>query len=59
MTKPNSPWAATAATNPAAIGAVSIRAVALRIAKQKVEHDLYIPPMLFTSKSLNEAGVKQ
>ena len=58
MTKPNSPWAATAATNPAAIGAVSIRAIALRIAKQNVEHDLYIPPMLFTSKSLNEAGVK-
>ena len=58
MTKPNSPWVATAATNSAAVGAISARAIALRIAKQKFENDLYIPRMLFTSKILNEAGVK-
>jgi simple sugar transport system substrate-binding protein len=58
MGKKGSPWAATAATNPAAIGAVSVRAAALRIAGQPVPHDITIPPMLFTQKMIIEANVK-
>jgi simple sugar transport system substrate-binding protein len=58
MAKKGSPWAGTAATNPAAIGAVSVRAAALRIAGQDVPHDITIPPMLFTQKMIVESGVK-
>lgn len=58
MTKEGSPWAATAATNPSAIGATSVRAIALRLAKVDLPHDLLIPPMLFTQKALRESGVK-
>ncbi len=58
MIKDGSPWAATAATNPAAIGATSVRAIALRIAGQKLDHDITIPPMLFTQKMLRDAGVR-
>ena len=58
MTKDGSAWAATAATNPSAIGAVSVRTLALKLAKAKLDHDILIPPVLFTQKSLREAGVK-
>ncbi|WP_259782532.1 sugar ABC transporter substrate-binding protein [Aestuariispira ectoiniformans] len=58
MIKPGNPWAATAATNPAAIGAVSVRAIAKKIAGEKLDHEITIPPMLFTQKMLIDAGVK-
>ncbi len=58
MIKEGSPWAATAATNPAAIGATSVRAIAMKIAGEKLDHEITIPPMLFTQKMLREAGVK-
>ena len=58
MIKEDSPWAATAATNPAAIGAVSVRAIALKIAKIDVPKDILIPPMLFTGKKLREMNIK-
>lgn len=58
MIKPDSPWAATAATNPAAIGAVSVRAIALKIAKMKVPHEILIPPKLFTAEALRKEGIK-
>jgi len=58
MIKPDSPWAATAATNPASIGAVSVRAIALKIAGVKIPHTLLIPPMLFTAKELRAMKIK-
>jgi len=58
MIKPDSPWAATAATNPASIGAVSVRAIALKIAHIKVPHNILIPPMLFTAKELRAMKIK-
>ena len=58
MIKPDSPWAATAATNPASIGAVSVRAIALKIAGVKIPHNLLIPPMLFTAKKLRAMKIK-
>ncbi len=58
MIKPDSPWAATAATNPASIGAVAVRAIALEIAHIKVPHNILIPPMLFTAKELRAMNIK-
>ncbi len=58
MIKPDSPWAATAATNPASIGAVSVRAIALKIAHIKIPHNILIPPMLFTAKELRAMKIK-
>ncbi len=58
MIKPDSPWAATAATNPASIGAVSVRAIALKIAGIKIPHNILIPPMLFTAKELRAMKIK-
>ena len=58
MTKEGSPWAATAATNPSAIGAISVRTLALKLAKQPLDHDILIPPTLFTQKALEDSGVR-
>ena len=58
MIKKDSPWAATAATNPASIGAVSVRAIALKIAHVKIAHNILIPPMLFTAKELRAMKIK-
>lgn len=58
MIKSDSPWAATAATNPASIGAVSVRAIALRVAKIDIPKDILIPPMLFTGKMLKDKNIK-
>ncbi|MCV9965982.1 substrate-binding domain-containing protein [Pararhizobium sp. BT-229] len=53
-----SPWVATVATNPAVVGAVSIRAAALEIAGEDVPREITVEPTLLTQKSLREAGVK-
>ena len=58
ITEPGSPWVATAATNPAVVGAVSIRAAALGIAGQDVPHQITVKPTLLTQESLRAAGVK-
>ncbi|ADD68872.1 periplasmic binding protein/LacI transcriptional regulator [Denitrovibrio acetiphilus DSM 12809] len=58
MVREGSPWAATAATNPAAIGAVSVRAICKKIAGEQLPADILIPPMLFTQEMIREAGVK-
>lgn len=53
-----SPWVATAATNPAVVGAVSIRAAALQIAGESVPHEIVVDPVLVTQKQLRDANVK-
>lgn len=58
ITEPGSPWIATAATNPAVVGAVSIRAAALSVAGQDPGHNLVVEPTLLTQAALREAGVK-
>ena len=52
-----SPWVATVATNPAVVGAVSVRAVALKIAGQDVPKQILVKPALLTQEALREAGV--
>ncbi|MCM2474991.1 sugar ABC transporter substrate-binding protein [Rhizobium sp. CG5] len=52
-----SPWVATAATNPAVVGAVSIRAAALQIAGEEVPAKIVVDPVLVTQQELRKAGV--
>ena len=58
ITEDGSPWVATVATNPAVVGAVSIRAAALEVAGQTVPHQITVKPTLLTQESLRAAGVK-
>ncbi|MBB5537629.1 simple sugar transport system substrate-binding protein [Rhizobium giardinii] len=58
ITEEGSPWVATVATNPAVVGAVSIRATALKIAGQDVPSQILVKPSLLTQTALREAGVK-
>lgn len=52
-----SPWVATAATDPANVGAVTIRAAYLAATGGDLEPALEIPPTLITREALLEAGV--
>ena len=58
ITEPGSPWVATVATNPAVVGAVSVRAVALQLAGGTIPHQITVKPTLLTQESLRAAGVK-
>lgn len=58
MTKEGSPWVATAATSPKLIGALSVRALALKVAGEKIPDDILITPTLFTQDMLRESDVK-
>jgi simple sugar transport system substrate-binding protein len=58
MTAEGSPWVATAATNPAVVGAVSVRAAALLVAGQDPGHNIIVKPVLITQKELRDAGIK-
>ena len=57
ITEQGSPWVATVATNPAVVGAVSIRAAALAVAGQEPAHNIVVEPTLLTQGSLKSAGV--
>ncbi|MDR7307427.1 substrate-binding domain-containing protein [Rhodoferax saidenbachensis] len=58
ITEADSPWVATVATNPAVVGAVSVRAVALSIAGKDPGRRVVVEPSLLTQKQLRDAGVK-
>lgn len=58
MKEEGSPWAATSACNPAAVGAVCVRAMALKLAGQQLAHDITIPPTVFTQKELRDQKVE-
>jgi len=57
IVEPGSPWVATAATNPAVVGAVSIRAAALEVAGETIGHDIVVQPTLLTQDDLRAAGI--
>ena len=50
--EPGCPWVATVATNPAVVGAVSVRAISLMIAGQDPGHQIIVKPTLITQKDL-------
>ncbi len=58
MREPDSAWKATAATNPAVVGEVSVRALAMLLAGEDPGHNVIIPPTLITQKTLNDQDIK-
>ncbi|WP_042336982.1 substrate-binding domain-containing protein [Paraburkholderia ferrariae] len=55
---PNSAWVATAATNPAVVGAVSVRAAALEVAGQPLDHHIVVKPTLVTRDDLVKNDIR-
>lgn len=58
MREPNSAWVATAATNPAVVGEVSVRALAMLLADEDPGANVIVPPTLITQQLLNDEDVK-
>ena len=58
MREPDSAWAATAATNPAVVGEVSVRTLAMLLAGEEVAHNVIIPPTLITQDMLNDNDIR-
>lgn len=58
MTKENSPWKATAATDPNAIGAAVVRIMALDLAGQFPDRTYDFPGVLITQQFLRDNGIK-
>jgi simple sugar transport system substrate-binding protein len=58
MREPGSAWAATAATNPALVGEVSVRALAMLLAGEDPGHNIIVPPTLITQAFLKSADIK-
>lgn len=58
MREPGSSWMATAATNPAVVGEVSVRALAMLLAGEDPGAQVIVPPTLITQKMLNDLDIK-
>ncbi|OIQ77007.1 D-ribose-binding periplasmic protein precursor [mine drainage metagenome] len=58
MTKPGSPWVATACTDPNAVGAGVVRTMALELAGQLNTKQVGFPGVLVTQKFLTDNAVK-
>jgi simple sugar transport system substrate-binding protein len=57
MREPGSAWKATAATNPAVVGEVSVRALAMLLAGEDPGAQVIVPPTLITQAQLNELNI--
>jgi simple sugar transport system substrate-binding protein len=57
MREPGSAWVATAATNPAVVGQVSVRALAMMLAGEDPGKSVIVPPTLITQKDLNDNNI--
>jgi simple sugar transport system substrate-binding protein len=58
MREEGSAWVATAATNPAVVGEVSVRALAMLLAGEDPGRSVIIPPTLITQDMLNDQDIK-
>ena len=58
MREPGSAWVATVATNPAVVGEVSVRTLALMLAGEDPGASVIIPPTLITQQFLNDEDIK-
>lgn len=58
MREPGSAWVATVATNPAVVGEVSVRALALMLAGEDPGASVIVPPTLITQNFLNDKDIK-
>ncbi len=57
MREPGSAWVATAATNPAVVGEVSVRALAMMLAGENPGASVVVPPTLITQQALNDENI--
>ncbi len=57
MREPGSAWVATVATNPAVVGEVSVRTLALMLAGEDVPSNVVVPPTLITQDFLNTEDI--
>ncbi|WP_112311261.1 substrate-binding domain-containing protein [Pseudogemmobacter bohemicus] len=57
MREEGSSWKATAATNPAVVGEVSVRTLAQLLAGEEVGAQVIVPPTLITQAELNELNI--
>jgi simple sugar transport system substrate-binding protein len=58
ITKSGSPWVATIATDPANVGRVAVRAAALKVNGDPVDHEVLIKPSVITQKFLRDNKIK-
>ena len=58
MREEGSPWVATAATNPAVVGEVSVRALAMLMAGEDPGAQVVVPPALVTQDMLRELDIQ-
>jgi simple sugar transport system substrate-binding protein len=58
MREADSAWKATAATNPALVGEVSVRVLAMLLAGHDPGHHVMVPPTLITQEMLNNLDIK-
>lgn len=58
MSEPDSAWVATAATNPAVVGEVSVRTLAMLLAGEDPGASVIVPPTLITREMLLENQIK-
>jgi simple sugar transport system substrate-binding protein len=58
ITKPDSPWVATIATDPANVGRVAVRAAALKYNGDQVDQEVLIKPSVITQQFLREKNIK-
>ena len=57
MREPGSAWVATAATNPAVVGEVSVRALAMELAGEDPGASVIVPPTLITRQMLEDQDI--
>lgn len=58
MTKPDSPWVTTIATDPANVGRVAVRAAALKVNGDPIDREVLIQPSIITQDFLKENSIK-
>lgn len=58
MREPDSAWKATVATNPAVVGEVSVRALAIMLTGENPGAQVVVPPTLITQEFLNANDIK-
>ena len=58
MREPGSAWAATVATNPAVVGEVCVRSLAIMLTGGDPGRSVIVPPTLITQAFLNEQDIK-
>jgi simple sugar transport system substrate-binding protein len=58
ITKADSPWVATIATDPANVGRVAVRAAALKVNGDPVDREVLIQPSVITQKFLRDNKIK-